>query len=87
MCSFTHKSYHGNSSTAIYTSNDEPEKSDDNHTSVHNFAQQFGGGVLIDLLGTLGNIKLNNCTTYINTQYTIDQVNFYMCIRFSSSKF
>ena len=45
------------------------------------FAQQFGGGVLIDLLGTLGNIKLNNCTTYINTQYTIDQVNFYMCIR------
>ena len=60
-----------------YTSN-EPQVIVKTYSSVHNFAQQFGGGVLIDLLGTPGNIKSNNCTTYTNIMYNGSGILLYM---------
>ena len=60
-----------------YTSN-EPQVIVKTYSFVHNFAQQFGGGVLIDLLGIPGNIKLNNCTTYTNTMYNGSNMLLYM---------
>ena len=53
----------------LYTSNNEPDLIIENCIFADNFAQQFGGGVVISWLGSPGNIKFNNCTIYNNKAY------------------